>query len=386
MALIACLTGCSTVVGLGDVQRAEHPTDGSTDLAGDAVGTLTDGFALPVDGSDPDVFRSPDPDDGILPPDVAVLLPVDMFVGPPPDGCAPTGEVCNGEDDDCDGLTDERIAAPFCENQVGVCAGATPVCGGANGWRPCDDRRYNQNDPGWTPVENAIHCDGRDNDCDGEADEGCECRPDDTQDCGVDVGECQAGLQRCDNGTFGDCSGRGPERETCDGRDEDCDGQADEGAECGRDEECIEGECERVRWVFQAEGAGFGHTIGRRDGDGWSANTGDDDEGFLCFGPYTRDIPAGRFDARIRLMVDNIVANNDTVVRIEVNDFDRRPDCGDCVIAQRVVRRREFAQSRQYQDFTLRFDNPGGRRLEFRTFWTDRAYVREDRVEVVRAP
>ncbi len=379
------LIGCSTVVGLGDVASERHPTD----TGADADANPQDPDALASDAlfsPDPDMFRPPDPADGVPPPDVSERPPVDAAGGPVPDGCVPIDEVCNGLDDDCDGRIDEALAAPLCENQRGVCAGATRLCGGARGWNPCDDGRFNRHDPAWTPVENQVHCDGRDNDCDGESDEGCECRPDETRECGIDVGNCRAGLQRCDNGVYGACSGRGPEAESCDGDDEDCDGTTDEGAECGRDEECQRGACVRTRWVYEVESGAFGHTIGRREGNGWSASTGQDAPGFLVFGPYTREIAAGSFDARFRMQIDIVDAPNDEIVRIEVNDFDRTPDCGDCILVRRVLRRRDFAANRRDQDFTLRFQNPGGHRLEFRTFWLDRSYVKQDRVEVVPAP
>jgi hypothetical protein len=376
------LFGCSSVVGLGDIATQKHPTD----AAGQTDALASDGAVPDPDMLDSDALVPVDPDDGIVDPDGPMRPPFDATVGPIPDGCVPVDEVCNGVDDDCDGRSDEALVAPFCENQRGVCVGATRVCGGARGWDICDDGRFNRNDPAWTPVENAIHCDGRDNDCDGEADEGCECRPDETQACGVDVGNCRAGVQRCDNGVYGACSGRGPEVESCDGDDEDCDGTTDEGAECGRDEACQRGECVRTRWVYEVESGAFGHSVGRRDGNGWSANTDLDAPGYLAFGPYTRDLPAGQFDARFRMQIDIVNADNNEIVRIDVNDFDRTPDCGDCVLVSRTLRRRDFEADRRDQDFTLRFQNPVGHRLEFRTFWLDRSYVKQDRVEVVPAP
>ncbi len=379
--LLALLFGCSTLVGLQDASpHLVSAVDGGVD---GAPGDAGPGDARPEpDAPVPDATRPPPPpDDGVVDPDAAAPPP------PPGDaGCVPAEESCNGADDDCDGQVDEDLRPPACASQEGVCAGSTRVCGGAQGWLPCDERRLNLHDPSYTPVENALNCDGRDNDCDGETDEGCECRPGDQQACGSDVGECRAGRQVCEDGSFGACDAVGPEREACNGRDDDCDGDSDEDAECPADQECVRGECERVRWVFEAESGANGHDVGRREADGWSASTGPDRPGFLVYGPYTRDVPAGTFDVRFRLMVDIVDADNSDVVRLEINDFDQRPDCGDCLLARRTIRRREFGANMRYQDFTLRFENPGGRRLEFRTYWTDRAYVRQDRVEVVPAP
>ena len=62
-----------------------------------------------------------------------------------------------------------------------------------------------------------------------------ECIPGQTRQCGsTNTGQCQLGTQTCgSNGYFGSCVGAiGPQTETCDGLDNDCDGQADEGNVC----------------------------------------------------------------------------------------------------------------------------------------------------------
>ena len=85
---------------------------------------------------------------------------------------------------------------------------------------------------------NGETCDGYDNDGNGQVDEGCTCVPGDVQQCypgfpgDDDLGICEAGTQRCAEGSaefggeWGPCEGAVlPAIETCgDGVDSDCDG------------------------------------------------------------------------------------------------------------------------------------------------------------------
>ena len=121
----------------------------------------------------------------------------------------------------------------------------------------------------------------------------------------------------------------------------------------------------------------LGHNIGRAEADGWSASTALDAPGYLAFGPHVTLSP-GTFEVRYRLLVDNNTADNLTVARVEVSDFDASTD-----LASRDIRRTEFAAAGTFQDFALTFASPAPRhRIEFRTFWTDASYVRQSRVEV----
>jgi hypothetical protein len=84
-------------------------------------------------------------------------------------------------------------------------------------------------------------CNGIDDNCDGITDEGCSCVNGQTKPCGTDVGACSFGTQTCVSGQWGPCTGgQGPTTEVCphDGVDNNCDGQTDENI-CGGDEnEC----------------------------------------------------------------------------------------------------------------------------------------------------
>tara|TARA_B100000609_G_scaffold199625_1_gene205155 strand:+ start:7313 stop:10876 length:3564 start_codon:yes stop_codon:yes gene_type:complete len=73
-----------------------------------------------------------------------------------------TESLCDGKDNDCDGLVDEALTRP-CANQTGVCKGTVQRCQFA-AWSTCETT-------GYQPSETL--CDGQDNDCDGLVDEGC---------------------------------------------------------------------------------------------------------------------------------------------------------------------------------------------------------------------
>ena len=134
-------------------------------------------------------------------------------------------------------VPDDDFGLAACEECVN---GAVEVCGNdeglcSSGVRECVLGK-------WTPCAGAVPpvpegCDGKDNDCDGEVDEGGVCgagcgegalRP-----CGADVGACQAGVQRCSGGSWRECTGSVPgDTERCDAADNDCDGFTDESGVC----------------------------------------------------------------------------------------------------------------------------------------------------------
>jgi hypothetical protein len=128
-----------------------------------------------------------------------------------------TAESCDSVDNNCDGIVDEGGVCegePCCYDEVceGVCSvallDASNVCSQPSGYG--DEV-----------------CDGVDNDCDGETDE-TFAEDGDACDTGV-AGLCAAGTLTCDGGESVCVQTVSSVDEVCDGEDNDCDGQVDNG-------------------------------------------------------------------------------------------------------------------------------------------------------------
>ncbi len=138
--------------------------------------------------------------------------------------CKASQEILNSRDDDCDGQINEGVDCA--EGEVKKCGSDIGECGA--GTITCKDGKFNNCTGKVDPK--AEQCDNKDNNCDGQVDEKV------TKECGKNVGICRKGLQTCTNGTWGTtCVGevKPAASEICNGGlDDDCDGQPDEGCSC----------------------------------------------------------------------------------------------------------------------------------------------------------
>ena len=275
----------------------KSPISGTTDMILKKDGTFEprlrmlfsrfDGVAFPPFA---DITRSVDPIDQVIPDPTRVQGSGNWSQVKV--ACALQAEICNGLDDDGDGLVDEGLptdgpavdcdgdgyplcattattaidcqgrsvtlvpgAAPDCNDQIGaIHAGATELCNGLDD--NCDGQVDEGNPAGGaacivagllgpcaqgvtscadgpmrcvqTVFPTAETCNGVDDNCDGTIDEG---NPPGGASCTVPgaLGRCALGVTSCATGSLACAPTWTPAAETCNGLDDDCDGAVDEG-------------------------------------------------------------------------------------------------------------------------------------------------------------
>ena len=127
----------------------------------------------------------------------------------------PDVEICDGKDNNCNGQNDDGLGETECG--LGVCAHTVQNCAGGLP-QVCD------------PLQGASAevCDGLDNDCNGAVDDG---NPGGGGQCSVAglQGECAKGVLECQGGQLACPQINWPAQEVCDGLDNNCNGSSDEG-------------------------------------------------------------------------------------------------------------------------------------------------------------
>lgn len=260
------LTGCPRTIPCPDGTIADEMNgcipydaaplpDGGEGDAGDAMILLPDGGLPMVDGG------------GVMMPDAPIdTCPTRAFFA----------------DVDGDGFGDPDTMMVACTAPAGFIEDDTDCDDGAELINPmaterCDMARLDEN-------------------CDGTANEGCECYVGETRTCPgeSEVGECVAGTQSCDamGRWMAACMGTiRPITEACDNRDNDCDSMVDDGPEADADcgavangrPDCVAGACLNLCDSGFADcGSGSGcetmlgtptHCTGCGVGCGWSCRT-----------------------------------------------------------------------------------------------------------------
>ena len=156
-----------------------------------------------------------------------------------------SAEKCNDLDDDCDKTADEGCDVDkdqYCTTAMET-VGTPKSC--PKGGKDCDDDPVKNKDAGLVNPGAGEQCDYIDNNCSGQTDEVFSYKEPTGaaiavgQGCGL--GECAKALTKVTcltNKTGTECKGYLPQEEICDNKDNDCDGQVDEGCDKDGDKYC----------------------------------------------------------------------------------------------------------------------------------------------------
>ncbi len=135
-------------------------------------------------------------------------------------------------------------------------------------------------------------------------------------------------------------------------------------------------------FVYEAEHKDAGHTAGVATENAWRATRSDHGAGHVLYGPYTDDIPEGRFLARYRVRCTGIIDEGPMLV------VDVCHNKGLSIASTRTVLARDVTDG-EWSDVFLGFENLADAKTELRVRWTGRCDLEIDNVtvfEVARFP
>ncbi len=165
----------------------------------------------------------------------------------------PSAEICDGVDNDCDGIIDNGTVCAEIGSECRVGIGSCAIVGHLEIDQIDPNSTYCETD-GRTPQEpTAELCDGVDNNCDGRVDESF---PESADACSVGLGACEnSGTTTCVDGIL-DCNvaPHDPQLEVCNLIDDDCDGRVDENDICANPCSVGDGIC-RVNGILNPDGS-----------------------------------------------------------------------------------------------------------------------------------
>jgi len=124
------------------------------------------------------------------------------------------------------------------------------------------------------------------------------------------------------------------------------------------------------------------HRLGQLESDGWSASTGFFTlPDYMCYGPYETSLPAGKYAVNFRDLIDTTSGVPTNIVFVN-NINDAYGGCGSCNQDARTVLRSDFVGGGIYQQINEQFSVVSGHPYEWRTYFDNTAYTKQNEVAV----